>query len=301
MPEKKIDETGIVLEEVNCSLCGANNASPCIESCAIRQGGKKLYSLARCKNCDFVFLNPRPTKESILAYYRSTDREKSHNKLTLHEKFYYSFFRSIPGKRKGKLLDVGCGSGRYICLMREKGWDVEGIDIAYTDYGRDTLDLNICEGDLVSHDFQDNSFDVITLWWVLEHLYEPLEVIKKAYKLLKKGGVVVIAVPNIDSFEAKIFKQDWFHLFLPKHLSMYSPATLKNILKKGGFDWIKMRHDLFSFGFIGSLQCFLNRKGVQISLNNPLCYTLSLPIDIVFGLLKNSGLITAYAYKEETS
>lgn len=293
-----IDESSVKLEEVNCELCGRGNSEPFLNSNNIRLHCTKEYNLVKCKECGLVFLNPRPTKDSSFVYYRDSDTEKSHNKPAFYEKFYYSFFRSIPGRIKGKLLDIGCGSGRYIYVMREKGWDVKGVDMAFTDYGRNVLNLDICEGELPDCNFKENFFDAVTLWWVLEHLYKPLDTIKESFRILKKGGVLVIAVPNIASTEARFFKRDWFHLFVPKHIWFFSPATLKEILEKAGFKKIRIRHDLFSFGIIGSIQCFLNRMGLPVSLTNPICYILSLPIDMVSGMLKSSGLITVYAYKE---
>ncbi|MCX5677933.1 MAG: class I SAM-dependent methyltransferase [Candidatus Omnitrophica bacterium] len=293
-----IDESSIQLETVRCGLCGNDDPSLLLKAANIKQRCKREYNVVRCGKCGLAFLSPRPSRESLLKYYLEDDPEKTERKPAFYEKLYFNIFRKIPLRRKGSLLDVGCGSGRYIYVLKALGWDVKGIDIGYTGYGRDVLGLDIREGDLVDAHFKPESFDAITFWWTLEHMYDPSSVLKEAYRLLKKGGVAVIGVQNIDSLEARLFKRYWFHLFLPKHLYHFSPKSLTAILKKSEFGKVKIRHDLFSFGTIGSLQCFLNAHGINVSFTNPLFYALSLPIDAVLGMMKNSGLITAYAYKE---
>lgn len=294
-----VNEDAVRLETVNkCELCGSDDAERVLASCGIRQKCTREYLLVKCRKCGLVYTDPRPTKESILSYYLDTDTEKTERKPMLHERFYFNLFRSVPLKQRGSLLDVGCGSGRYIYILREKGWDAKGIDIAYTDYGRKELGLDIYEGNLLKANFPSESFDAVTFWWTLEHMYEPLSMLRETCRILKKNGVLIVGVPNIESLEARIFKRYWFHLFLPKHMYQFSPDSLTMLLNKAGFDKVKIRHDMFSFGILGSVQCFLNSRNINISLNSPLFYLMSLPVDIMLGLIRKSGLITAYAFKK---
>lgn len=292
-----IDENSIETEVPVCELCGSDQTSPLVISSDIKQGCAREYSVVRCDRCGLAFLSPRPVKSSLGRYYMDDDPEKTERKPALYEKFYFRVFRRVPLRRAGALLDVGCGSGRYIYTLKQKGWDVKGVDVGYTEYGRKTLGLDIREGSLAEAHFHPESFDAITFWWTLEHMYDPVSTLEEARRLLKKDGVVIISVNNIASLEARIFKRYWFHLFLPKHLYHFSPDSLRAILKKSGFNRVDIRYDLFSFGTIGSLQCFLNSKGINISFTNPFFYLLSLPLDLLLGLMRTSGLITAYAYK----
>jgi SAM-dependent methyltransferase len=297
MKEQMINEEGVELESVKCGLCGSGDKEDVLSSCNIKQGCGREYKIVKCLRCGLVFSNPRPTKESMCRYYLDTDPEKIGRRPALYERFYFDIFRRIPIDRKGRVLDVGCGSGRYIYTLKEKGWDVKGIDVGYTDYGRDVLGLDIEEGDIIEKHFAPESFDAVTFWWSLEHMYRPLDALKESYRILKKGGAAVISVHNIDSMEFSIFGRYWFHLFLPKHLYHFSPKTLTMMLKNAGFDRIRIRHDAFSFGIFGSLQCFLNSKGIRTSFTNPMFYALSLPIDMIVSLFNRSGLITVYAFK----
>ena len=292
------DENKVITEEARCDICGKDPARPFLYSSDIRQGCRRLYGLVRCGNCGLVYLNPRPASGSILHYYSETHPGLERRKPALYERFYFSFFRNIPLKRKGRLLDVGCGNGGYMYALKELGWDVVGVDIAYTDNAKSELGLEIHEGDLLKMNFAPKSFDAVTFWWTLEHMYEPGAMLKEAHRILKDDGVAVIGVPNIDSPEARLFKKHWFHLFVPRHLYQFSPDSLTKCLHNAGFKKIKIRHDLFSFGIIGSIQCILNDKGIKVSLTSPFWYMLSLPVDMLLGLMGKSGLITAYAFKK---
>jgi len=281
-----------------CEVCGKSRAEIYLNVTGLSQDSGSKYTLVKCSECGLISLHPRPSSAEIAAYYSDNDPERVPRKPAFYEKLYFSFFRNIPLKKKGTLLDIGCGSGRYIYVMRDLGWQVKGIDITPTEYGKKELGLDIHEGDLLKANFPDESFDAVTLWWALEHIDEPMPFLKEAYRILKKGGVLLVGVPNIDSREAHLFKKYWFHLFLPRHVQHFTPVTLTTALKAAGFGRVKIRSDIFSFGIIGSLQNYLNDKGIKISLKNPFFYILSLPLDMVLGIGNKGGLMTAYAFKE---
>ncbi len=297
MKDEKIDESGVVMESVPCALCRETDAAPFMKARNIRQRGEREYDLVKCRSCGFVYLNPRPSKESISCYYVGTDTEKANRPPTLSERFYFGLFRRLPHKKAGSMLDVGCGSGRYIYLLKERGWDVKGVDLSFTEYGRDVLGVDIFEGGLTDAGYADGSFDVVTFWWTLEHMHDPVSVLKEARRVLKKGGLLIVGVPNIESIEASVFKRNWFHLYIPKHINHFSQRSLDRMLKIAGFEDVRIRHDMFSFGIIGSIQCAFNSINLKIDLRNPVWYLISLPLDMVMSMTRRSGLITAYAVK----
>jgi 2-polyprenyl-3-methyl-5-hydroxy-6-metoxy-1,4-benzoquinol methylase len=293
----KPDENKITTEEVGCDLCGENRSDVILRTSDIRQRCRMEYRLVRCRGCGLVYLNPRPTASSITEYYTTFKPGASRRKPQFYERFYYDFFRAIPLKRKGSLLDVGCGGGAYLYHLKRKGWKVAGIDIQNTDYARDSLGIEAYEGTLLDAGLKSESFDAVTFWWTLEHMYEPVAMLKEAYRVLKKGGVLIAGVPNIESLEARIFGRYWFHLLMPMHLYHFSPGSIGECLKKAGFQDFKIRQDPFSFGIMGSIQCMLNDKGIYASFTNPFWYAASLPFDMLLSLTGKSGLMTAYAFK----
>ncbi len=141
-------------------------------------------------------------------------------------------------RSNGKLLDVGSGVGYFVKEALENGFEAEGIEFSSdaAKIGQQHFHLNIHFGDLFTVDFPKNSFDIITLWQVLEHMQNPQKVLRKVHYLLKTEGLLAIAVPNFSSFQSKIFQDRWYHLEIPRHLFHYDPICLDQLLQKNGFD-----------------------------------------------------------------
>jgi 2-polyprenyl-3-methyl-5-hydroxy-6-metoxy-1,4-benzoquinol methylase len=142
----------------------------------------------------------------------------------------------------GLVLDVGCGNGGFLCLAKEIGWQVYGIDMdpKAVEMAR-SRGLNVeCGGiELLSHESQ--KYDVITLSHVIEHVHDPLDLLHQLYRLLKPGGVLWIETPNLRSLGYKYFKSSWRGLESPRHLVLFDSISLIDILSKVGFISIKQR------------------------------------------------------------
>lgn len=151
----------------------------------------------------------------------------------------------IPFIGEGKLLDVGCGNGRYLSTLQKLGWQTYGIEQnpGSSKYARTELHINVETGDLLNYKYKDKFFDVITFWHSLEHLYEPIPTLKEVKRILKDDGLLVIAVPNVDSFAAKVFKENWYQLEIPIHLIAFSPDSITRMLDSAGFKVKKMYYD----------------------------------------------------------
>src|SRR5262249_42694154 len=135
------------------------------------------------------------------------------------------------------LLDFGCGSGVFLEMMQKEGWDVTGLDVSEKVAERvsDRLEAPVLYGTLPHPELKPASFDAITMWHALEHVHNPLCVLRAAKKLLAPGGQLHIAVPNIGSLAFHCFGQSWFGLELPRHLSHFSQITLRALLNRVGF------------------------------------------------------------------
>ncbi len=143
----------------------------------------------------------------------------------------------LPFVGKGRLLEIGCGTGRYLGFMKKMGWDVTGIEMdkKACEIARQNFLINIIETDIESMEFKPDSFDAIVASHVIEHLYSPVKVIKECYNALSPGGIILIATPNIFSFGHKIFKGYWIGLDPSRHIYLFSPNSLKKILEESGF------------------------------------------------------------------
>jgi SAM-dependent methyltransferase len=138
--------------------------------------------------------------------------------------------------QSGALLDLGCSSGSFLEFMRSESWKLYGIEMSAE--GARTAEARsgakVFVGDILDAPFPPASFDLITCFDVLEHLYEPRRVMAKVGEWLKPGGVFYVLVPNIDSAEAQVFGTYWHGLELPRHLFHYSPASLKFLAESAG-------------------------------------------------------------------
>jgi len=223
------------MEDSRCDFCGQANTRLLYKK--FDNISKTNYNILRCKNCGLVYTNPRLDPEEFVkfyspAYYGSNKDSKTREKYQLDKIKKVERF-----KKSGKILDIGCGSGDFLLLAIEKGWEAYGIEISkeVTENLRKILGSNIFVGKSENAPFQEEYFDVITLWHVLEHLVSPLNVIRKIRWWLKKNSLLIVAVPNFNSLQSRLFKEKWFHLDMPRHLYHFTPSVLGRKLEEEGF------------------------------------------------------------------
>ena len=229
-----------------CQVCRKESQKKHIEATDHNVSGQK-FAITECLNCGFRFTNPRPKEETIYKYYQSKNYiSHSSTKKGIINKIYhivrrYQFYKKkrliqVNSKiEKGKILDVGCGTGDFLKYMKVSGWETEGIE---TDEGtRRVAKAKVCENikENLSLIKDGTNYDVITMWHVLEHVYDVKEYLNKVYKLLKTGGVLIVGVPNCESYDAKKYKENWAAYDLPIHLSHFRKNDIKEFAKKSNF------------------------------------------------------------------
>ncbi len=204
-----------------------------------------------------------------------------------------------------RLLDVGCGSGAFLNDMRLlTGCEVYGIDVsslaaktASQDYG-----LDISTGSVFESPFPNSYFDLITAWSYLEHVNNPSRVLAKFSDLLKPDGCCVIQTPNFGSFNARLFKEKWYHLDCPRHLYIYTPKTVTNLLEKGGLTVQQVFYERTSKGILGSLQYFVYGDNYNPDHRNRLRRSSLLkkavsPLSRIAALLRRADTVVVLARK----
>jgi SAM-dependent methyltransferase len=251
------------MEHVKCNCCGNQNTS-------VLYGGYKIkdnkINLVKCNHCGLIYINPQPSKDEILSYYTQDYYGISNMRFKgIIEKFVH-IKREIRAKRikkyvkSGKILDIGCGRGIFLNEMRKKGYETYGTEISEigAKYVKEVLKLNVFIGPIEEIKFPDNSFDIITIYHVLEHLPNPSRTLKEIQRILKPGGLLVVSVPNIQSLQSKIFKTYWFHLDIPRHYFHFNLQSLKKILPSEKLDVLKIKRFSFEHGPFGWIQSVLN-------------------------------------------
>jgi len=255
------------MEKANCVLCSRETEARIYIH---TNSGGFHFSYLQCRRCGLIFLSPRPNKKEILQFYQQDyygdGLQKFHSWLEAFRLFFawnrmrrVKKFFSYPGKA----LDIGCGQGTFLQMLKKEGWECHGTELTLKSASRAfRRGISVSVGEIDESRYPPHSFDLITLWHVLEHLPQPLETIKKVTRLLKKGGILAISTPNIDSLQAKMGGSRWFHLDPPRHLYLYSPRTLAQMIGSLDFRLLKLYHFSLEQNPFGWLQSLLNLSGL---------------------------------------
>ena len=234
-------------EEPNCPLCGSGRRSIVLEAseeAAATTGPRP--AVVRCGACGLCYTSPRPTPAAMHRFYPedySPHRLQPQAKSRGMKKWWAGRFglgvrSALRRLEKGRLLDFGCGGGKFLAQMHAEGWEVLGVDVskAVVDRVQQELGLPALAGDLSAQELEASSFELITMRQSLEHVHDPLEVLRQARRLLVPGGALMVWVPNIDSLPFRWFGPAWYGLDLPRHLAHFTPATLRRVVAEAGFE-----------------------------------------------------------------
>lgn len=169
----------------------------------------------------------------------------------------------LNGAHPGKLLDVGCGNGQFLATMRELGWEVVGVepDGQAVKMAQKRFGLNVYEGALEKISFPDNTFDAVTMSHVVEHLSDPIGILRECQRVLKKGGRLVVTVPNIESLGHRLYREAWLHLDPPRHLFLFSPSTLRGCVEQAGLKVLELRTTARSANWMWATSRLIRRNG----------------------------------------
>ena len=255
------------MEKGSCVLCPHG---PEAKVYVRTNNGGYSFSYLKCQRCGLVFLSPHPDEKEILQFYErdyyGEGLHKFHSWLEAPRLFFaWNRMRRVRKlfPAPGKALDIGCGQGTFLQLLKREGWECHGTEVTAESASRASrLGIPVSVGEIGEKQFPPSSFDLITLWHVLEHLPEPPRTLKVLTRLLKKGGILAISTPNIDSLQAKVGRGQWFHLDPPRHLYLFSPRTLEQMMESLKFQLLELRHFSLEQNPYGWLQSLLNLMGL---------------------------------------
>lgn len=228
-------------ERIRCNLCGADDAAPLFRLRDYRlQVDDVEWTAVRCRRCGLGYLNPRPTREEARRYYPA--RYFEHRATAVDR--YRRQAAYVPGR--GRLLDIGTAGGEFLCVMRERGWEVAGIEPSAPN--GNAHGLNIARVDFPEESgFEPESFDTITAWAVFEHLHDPYRAFDACMRLLRPEGRLVVQVPNLRSVWARWALQE----DVPRHLYFFSESTLAAYATRAGLRVERVVHTTDLFGGSG--------------------------------------------------
>jgi 2-polyprenyl-3-methyl-5-hydroxy-6-metoxy-1,4-benzoquinol methylase len=223
-------------ESVSCPGCGAEDA-PLFLPC-------DGFAFVRCRRCALVYQNPRPVFDDLRrrygGQYFSYELENERTffglmKMGLRDIGFGQLTAGLEGTRT--FLDIGCATGMLVESMKEAGWDARGVDLCResAEYGMAHRGIKIIVGTLEEAAFPSESFSVVHFSHLIEHVPDPRAFLHEVRRVLRPGGYAVITTPNIDGFQARLFRQQW-RSAIADHLTLFSKKTLERMIRETGFD-----------------------------------------------------------------
>lgn len=300
----------IATQEIACNVCSGKRHKVAHGQALDRLHGiTGRFDYVECLDCGLVYMNPQVAVESIPALYPAdysphqkpkpagTPKTKlPTSRQTGIARSFDLFFKNekIPPhclpNSGGRILDIGCGSGAFLDQVRQQyPCEVFGVDLseAAVATAKTQFDLEVFHGTLLDARFPDGHFDVVTAWWYLEHVPDPLPVLQEVARILKPGGRCILGVPNTHSVVARLFAKNWYHLDSPRHLCLYNPKAMRFLLQQAGLSDPEFSTDKSPWGLIGSLAYLLGGNGETARKMRRLFWLrqVLLPVTALIGLL----------------
>lgn len=225
---------------------------------------KNKFSIVQCDDCGFKLTNPKPRLEDLPQYYDSTEYISHSNADKGLVNKIYQIVRKLALKSKvnligkyiksGHVVDIGCGTGEFLNAMQQNKYEVTGVEPnvvarkqAEINYGLTVIDENQIE------ELNKSQFNVITLWHVLEHVYDLAERISQINELITSKGILIVAVPNPSSYDAKHYGKFWAAYDCPRHLYHFDHSAIKKLFGKYDFEVIAQRPMYFDSFYVSML------------------------------------------------
>jgi SAM-dependent methyltransferase len=240
-----------------CPACGDAQLRPLFSATDRLYGTtNRVFQIVECGNCRLIRLYPKPSPTELRSYYPSnywyvpdanvTDRlEQRYRRFVLRDHIHFAEQALQSSTAKGTILDVGCGGGLFLKMLSERGWpNVAGLDFsldAATAAWWGAGVPAVC-GTLTSAPFADESCAAVTMYHVLEHLYDPASYLDAAHRLLKKDGRLIVQVPNAACWQFLILGEHWNGIDVPRHLINFRLKDLDALLDACGFEVIRHKH-----------------------------------------------------------
>jgi len=253
------------LETINpCGFCGERLSVSLFSTYTI-EGIRYQYN--RCQHCRAVFLATRPSTETLAATYSDDYYGQGESKFSGIVEFMIDRYRVRRAKlvsrylpQGGRCLDIGCGNGRFLAHLSIRGFEICGVELPgkAAERAAHVHGIRLKVGPLQPDDFPSNSFDAITLWHVFEHLTNPVQTLEIIYRIIKPQGFLFLSIPNIESLQAMLFRGHWFHLDTPRHLFLFGPWELIDVIERYSFRCVRRSFYSLEQNPFGILQSLLN-------------------------------------------
>jgi 2-polyprenyl-3-methyl-5-hydroxy-6-metoxy-1,4-benzoquinol methylase len=247
---------------IKCPLCKSGNIlnHSLVKDYAVSQ---KEFTLCRCGDCELLFTNPRPKEEEIGPYYDFKEYYSHEDKVQNFTQWVYQKIRNYSIRKKvdlifglskgGSLLDYGCGTGEFLQEAQRQKWTVRGIEPSEKARGQALRKLPNQVVPTLNELPEEESYDVVTLFHVLEHIHSLRKTLKSIVNHLKPGGYILIAVPNPHSEDAKHYGSTWAGYDVPRHLYHFSQKSMAVIQDEFALDLVQTKPMIFDSYYVSLL------------------------------------------------
>ena len=266
--------------EQSCAWCGDENYDVVIKGPDRLLGIDGNFQFVKCKSCGLLRQNPHLKWDSLREFYpenyssylpKVSDISSRIKRIDKRYGLYKRVKFINNYKPSGNWLDVGSGTGRVLQEASEwKQWNLMGIEptIDAAEYSKRNSEVKIFQTRIEDFNNFSEYFDIVTMWDVLEHLENPIDSLKKVWSLLKPNGVFVFSIPNLISWDRKVFRKFWVGYDLPRHFYLFPPKLLSTILDQIGFSTLCRKCIAGSHGALILNLMFLNTDIQSGLLNN---------------------------------
>ena len=247
----------------NCPVCSGSNLLKKLD-CIDHSTTKEKFTIVSCETCEFTFTNPRPKDNSLGRYYKS-DMYISHTNNTkgLFNWMYHTVRKYAIGTKLNLLkrtsknknhLDIGCGTGEFLNACKNAGYNTKGIEPSELARKQAIKNFNLSVSENTNLDqFEENQFNSISMWHVLEHVPSINKTIEEFNRILSEKGKVIIAVPNHKSWDANYYKEFWAGWDVPIHLWHFSKLSIEKLFNNYNFKLLEKKPMLFDSFYVSIL------------------------------------------------
>ncbi len=280
------------MEKVRCNLCDSDKFTEVYTlQDYLLERPNILTTLVQCDNCGLIYQNPRPSAVEMDQHYPDEyepyeNLGESKKTWLLRKAIEYGLAKRAKfvtkHRKTGRLLDVGCATGEFLSAMRlQEDWELYGVEpnARVASIASHNTGANVFIGTLEQAQFAKDYFDVVTMWDVLEHVYNPQKTLDEIFRILKPDGLLIIRVPNGSSFQAKIFGKFWAGLDAPRHLYVFSLKTLSTMLSRSGFEIVDSSFNSASYLILVlSFRFWMVDRGIKKTIQERVLKILNHPI-----------------------
>jgi len=262
----------------------------CAKPLSIIDLQSESYTFYRCSNCSLVQIRPFPGIQKRTSFYSYknpiTYAEKKNKQIYFISKIPFGslllqkytegcyqnrYEKIVKLQKNGRILDIGCGDGYFLRKFPKKSWQISGVELNKNlakDAQKKTPYGTIVTKAIESVSFKKNSFDIVTLWHVFEHLHNPLIILKSIRHIIAPQGYLVIEVPHGNSIYKDLFSKQWQLLLLPQHLFFWTKKSITKALNETGFEIIEISYPgVFNISGASSCASFLQARNYSFSLS----------------------------------